>query len=95
MCNTIEAKRSQYSFETGLPQLLFYMLNDPNSERLSFGFLSNGSSLRFIKVTKQDTPQYALSKLFDLQNPGNELYEVFRILNRLALIIYSNTTTST
>ncbi len=83
----IEAKRSQYSVESGLPQLLFYMLNDPNSEQPTFGLLTNGSSFRFIKVTKQDTPQYALSKLFDIQNPGNELYEVFRIFKRIAAIV--------
>ncbi|MEG4865753.1 MULTISPECIES: type I restriction endonuclease [unclassified Microcoleus] len=85
----IEAKRSQYSVEAGLPQLLFYMLNDPNSEQPTFGLLTNGSSFRFIKVTKQDTPQYALSKLFDLQNPGNELYEVFRIFKRIAAVVSS------
>ncbi|WP_373537953.1 type I restriction endonuclease [Microcoleus sp.] len=85
----IEAKRSQYSVEAGLPQLLFYMLNDPNSEQPTFGLLTNGSSFRFIKVTKQDTTQYALSKLFDIQNPGNELYEVFRIFKRIAAVVSS------
>jgi len=83
----IEAKRSQYSVEAGLPQLLFYMLNDPNSEQPTFGLLTNGSSFRFIKVTKQDTSQYALSKLFDIRNPGNELYEVFRIFKRIAAVV--------
>jgi len=86
----IEAKRSQYSVEAGLPQLLFYMLNDPSPKQVTFGLLTNGSSFRFIKVTKQVTPQYAVSKLFDIANPGNELYEVFRILKRLAGIISSN-----
>ena len=90
----IEAKRSQYSVEAGLPQLLFYMLNDPSPEQVTFGLLTNGSSFRFIKVTKQDTPQYAVSKLFDIANPGNELYEVFRILKRLAGIISSNTSST-
>lgn len=86
----IEAKRSQYSVEAGLPQLLFYMLNDPSPEPVTFGMLTNGSSFRFIKVTKQDTPQYAVSKLFDIANPGNELYEVFRVLKRLASIVSGN-----
>ncbi|MEG4023922.1 type I restriction endonuclease [Microcoleus sp. S13C4] len=86
----IEAKRSQYSVEAGLPQLLFYMLNDPSPEPVTFGLLTNGSSFRFIKMTKRDTPQYAVSKLFDIANPGNELYEVFRILKRLAGIISSD-----
>jgi hypothetical protein len=87
----IEAKRSQYSVEAGLPQLLFYMLNDPSPEQVTFGLLTNGSSFRFLKMTKRDTPQYAVSKLFDIANPGNELYEVFRILKRLAGIISRNT----
>lgn len=85
----IEAKRSQYSVEAGLPQLLFYMLNDPSPEPVTFGLLTNGSSFRFIKVTKQDTPQYAVSKLFDIANPGNELYEVFRVLKRIAAVVSS------
>ena len=87
----IEAKRAQYSLEVGLPQLLFYMLSNPNPDRPTFGLLTNGSSFRFIKMTKRDTPQYAVSKLFDIANPGNELYEVFRILKRLAGIISSST----
>jgi len=86
----IEAKRSQYSVEAGLPQLLFYMLNDPSPEQVTFGLLTNGSSFRFIKMTKRDISQYAVSKLFDIANPGNELYEVFRILKRLAGIISSD-----
>ena len=90
----IEAKRSQYSVEAGLPQLLFYMLNDPSPKQVTFGLLTNGSSFRFIKVTKQGTPQYAVSKLFDIGSPGNELYEVFRILKRLAGIISSNTSST-
>ncbi|MEG4517106.1 MULTISPECIES: type I restriction endonuclease [unclassified Microcoleus] len=90
----IEAKRSQYSVEAGLPQLLFYMLNDPSPEPVTFGLLTNGSSFRFIKMTKRDIPQYAVSKLFDIANPGNELYEVFRILKRLAGIISSNTSST-
>ncbi len=90
----IEAKRSQYSVEAGLPQLLFYMLNDPSPEQVTFGLLTNGSSFRFIKMTKQGTPQYAVSKLFDIANPGNELYEVFRILKRLAGIISINTSST-
>ncbi|MEG4624485.1 type I restriction endonuclease [Microcoleus sp. w1-18aA5] len=90
----IEAKRAQYSVEAGLPQLLFYMLNDPSPEPLRFGLLTNGSSFRFIKVTKGDIPEYAVSKLFDIGSPGNELYEVFRILKRLAGIISSNTSST-
>jgi hypothetical protein len=89
----IEAKRSQYSVEAGLPQLLFYMLNDPSPDRPTFGLLTNGSNFRFIKLIKQDTPQYALSYEFVIDR-ANDFYEVFRILKRLAGIISSNTSST-
>lgn len=90
----IEAKRSQYSLEAGLPQLLFYMLSNPNPDRPTFGMLTNGSNFRFIKLIKQETPQYALSYEFVIDR-ANDFYEVFRILKRLASVISSNTTTYT
>lgn len=84
----IEAKRAQYSVEAGLPQLLFYMLNDPSPDRPTFGLLTNGSNFRFIKLIKQDTPQYALSYEFVIDR-ANDFYEVFRILKRLSGMISS------
>jgi hypothetical protein len=42
----IEAKRTQYSLEAGLPQLLFYMLSNPNRDRPTFGLLTNGSNFQ-------------------------------------------------
>ena len=89
----IEAKRAQYSIEAGLPQLLFYMLNDPSPDRPTFALLTNGSNFRFIKLIKQDTPQYALSYEFVIDR-ANDFYEVFRILNRLSGIISSYSTST-
>src|SRR4028118_1163182 len=40
----IEAKGAQYSLEAGLPQLLCYMLSNPNPDRPTFGLLTNGSN---------------------------------------------------
>ena len=82
----IEAKRSQYSVEAGLPQLLFYMLNDPSPDRPTFGLLTNGSNFRFIKLIKQDTPQYALSYEFVIDR-AQDFYEVFRIFKRIAAVV--------
>jgi hypothetical protein len=90
----IEAKRVQYSLEAGLPQLLFYMLSNPNSDRPTFGMLTNGSNFRFIKLIKQDTLQYALSYEFVIDR-DRDFYEVFRILKRLAYVISSNANTAT
>jgi len=82
----IEAKRAQYSLEAGLPQLLFYMLSNPNPDRPTFGLLSNGSNFRFIKLVKQDTPQYALSYEFVIDR-AQDFYEVFRIFKRIAAVV--------
>ena len=89
----IEAKRAQYSLEAGLPQLLCYMLINPNPDRPTFGLLTNGSNFRFIKLIKQDTSQYALSYEFVIDR-ANDFYEVFRILKRLSGIISSYSTST-
>ena len=82
----IEAKRTQYSLEVGLPQLLFYMLSTPNRDRPTFGLLTNGSNFRFLKLIKQDTPQYALSYEFVIDR-AQDFYEVFRIFKRIAAVV--------
>ena len=82
----IEAKRTQYSLEAGLPQLLFYMLSNPNPDRPTFGLLTNGSNFRFLKLIKQDTPQYALSYEFVIDR-AQDFYEVFRISKRIAAVV--------
>jgi hypothetical protein len=82
----IEAKRTQYSLEAGLPQLLFYMLSNPNRDRPTFGLLTNGSNFRFLKLIKQDTPQYALSYEFVIDR-ALDFYQVFRIFKRIAAVV--------
>jgi len=82
----IEAKRTQYSLEAGLPHLLFYMLSNPNLDRPTFGLLTNGSNFRFLKLIKQDTPQYALSYEFVIDR-AQDFYEVFRIFKRIAAVV--------
>lgn len=79
----IEAKRSQYSLEVGLPQLLFYILTNLTPEVATFGLLTNGSNFRFVKVMKRDNLQYALS--YELMiSRGNDLSNVFQALKKLS-----------
>lgn len=80
----IESKSKRFNVREALPQALFYMLNQPNPKSQTFGLATNGSEFLFIKLLKQQTaPQYGLSRLFSLINPGNELYQVVGILQRL------------
>ena len=79
----IESKKAAFSLEVGIPQLLAYMLANLNSDRPTYGLLTNGADFLFVKLVKRETAQYAFSRKFYLFNPGNDLYSVLSILKRL------------
>jgi hypothetical protein len=83
----IESKKAAFSIEEGLAQILAYMLGNPKPEQPSFGMISTGGSFVFVKLVNGETPQYALSKIFITRNPGNELYDVLKILKRLCQLV--------
>lgn len=80
----IESKQAAFSVEVGKPQLLSYMLAIANPDKPVYGLITNGASFLFVKLIKQETPKYALSRLFYIFNPGNDLYAVLSIFKRLA-----------
>ncbi len=82
----IESKRGSFSLEPAIPQALSYMMANPNPDKPAFGLVTNGSNFRFIKLTKQDTPQYALSDEFIIDR-RNDLYIVLSILKRLGAFL--------
>jgi hypothetical protein len=79
----IESKKASFSVEQGLAQILAYMLGNPYLDQPSFGMIATGSEFIFVKLVQGNSPRYALSKGFLMRNPGNELYDVLRILKRL------------
>ncbi len=72
--------------EVGIPQALAYMLANASNDKPTFGFIINGREFQFIKLTKQDTPRYALSYTLSL-NRGDDLHTVVKVLKRLAHLI--------
>jgi hypothetical protein len=81
----IESKQAEFSVEAGLAQLLAYMLGSSSTDKPVFGLVIAGGSFLFTKLVRFPTPQYAASDEFKLRNRSeNELYEVLRILKRLA-----------
>lgn len=90
----IESKKTTFSLEVGQPQLLAYMLANPNQKKPVYGMISNGNSFIFIKLIQQDTPRYALSRLFYILNPGNDLYQILRVLKCLGRLAINNTNLS-
>jgi hypothetical protein len=79
----IESKQAAFSIEAGLAQILAYMLANENQKKPCFGMITTGGSFVFIKLVKGESRQYALSRVFELRNPGNDLYTVLAVLKQL------------
>ncbi len=79
----IESKRAEFSVKVGLAQILAYMLADPAADKPCFGLITNGGSYVFLKLIRGNHPAYGLSKVFDLLNPGNDLYDVLAVLKNI------------
>ena len=82
----IEAKKAAFSIEVGLFQILAYMLATPHPQKPVFGMICTGSSFIFIKLVLGEISQYATSKIFELRNPGNDLYSALSVFKQLAQI---------
>jgi len=84
----IESKRAAASIEVGLPQLLAYMLASPNPVQPVYGMITNGGSVVFLKLVQgPDATYYALSRIFEMRNPGNDLYPVLAVLKHLKHLV--------
>ena len=84
----IESKRLELSVLAGLPQLLTYMLANPNRNGDAFGLITTGDCFLFAKVTGDDRPRYGLSRKFHPTDPGeNALYDVLRILKNIGIVL--------
>jgi hypothetical protein len=83
----IESKRASFDVLTAVSQALTYMLGNPDATQPSYGLITNGNLFLFLKLIRQPQPQYTYSRLFSIVNPGNELYFVLQILQRLGSAI--------
>jgi hypothetical protein len=79
----VEAKRTSFSMDLALPQILAYMAANPNAQNATFGLVSNGAYSMFVKL---DQNQYAFSQDFSLNRRQNELYDILQILHRLKVL---------
>ncbi|MFZ1029164.1 MAG: type I restriction endonuclease [Limnoraphis robusta] len=82
----IESKQTRFSFSVALPQILAYMMGNPNSEQPIFGLVTNGDHFLFLKLIKQPHAEYSLSTDFSIYGlPENELYQVLKVMKRIAV----------
>ena len=84
----VEAKGPQFSWMVGLPQILVYMASDTQARQHRFGLITNGTELVFVKLKtgSGEGGKYALSRIFSLHNPGNDLYDVVGVLKSVGKV---------
>lgn len=88
----IVESKSTIAFPVALPQLMTYMVANPNPKRPVYGLIGNGDEFMFIKMLTGGVPQYDLSNIFYLLLPRrNQLYDVLSILKQIAKIMSVNT----
>ncbi|AUS99610.1 type I restriction endonuclease subunit R [Nostoc sp. CENA543] len=87
----LESKGTAINLDVAIPQVLAYMMVNPNAEKPVFGMATNGGEFFFIKLNRQGTPQYDISRIFSLLPLQNELHDVLMILKKLGSQIEDDT----
>ena len=76
----LEAKKTTISTRSALPQALAYMMANAPSAQPTFGLLTNGDDVLFVKLSPPPQAQYSLSRAFALYTLPEELESVLQIL---------------
>jgi Type I restriction enzyme R protein N terminus (HSDR_N) len=79
----LEAKKTTISTRSALPQALAYMMANTQATQPTFGMMTNGDDVLFVKLTTQPSGQYSLSRVFSLYTLPEELQSVLQILKRM------------
>jgi hypothetical protein len=86
----IESK-STIAFPVALPQIMTYMMANPNPELPVYGLIGNGDEFMFIKMLTAGIPQYDLSNIYSLLLPHrNQLEDILQILKQISQIMSKN-----
>jgi hypothetical protein len=79
----LESKKTALSVWTALPQTLAYLMANPQPEQSSFGMVTNGDEILFVKLVQAEQRHYALSRVFAPFSSSRELYTTLQILKQL------------
>jgi hypothetical protein len=79
----LESKKTALSVWTALPQTLAYLMANPQPEQPSFGMLTNGDEILFVKLVQAEQRNYGLSRVFSPFSSSQELYTTLQILKQL------------
>ena len=79
----VESKRNGISLVGAMPQLLSYMLTQPQPHRTVYGMATNGDDFVFLKLTLGENPEYDTSRTFSLMPAYHDLEVVLQILKKV------------
>jgi hypothetical protein len=79
----LEAKKTTISTRSALPQALAYMMANTQAAQPTFGMMTNGDDVLFVKLTTQPLGQHGLSRVFSLYTLPEELKSVLQILKQM------------
>lgn len=79
----LEAKKTTISTRSALPQALAYLMANTEGSRPTFGMMTNGDDVLFVKVVRQPKNAYGLSRAFSLYTLVEELQSVLQVLKRI------------
>ena len=83
----VESKRNGIPNGVAMPQILAYMLAQPQPHPIAYGMVTNGDEFSFLKLSLGENPRYDTSRTFTLLSRRHELGEVLKIVKRLGDII--------
>jgi hypothetical protein len=81
----IESRGTRFDVMSALPQLLSYMLANPDRPALTYGLLMNGREFAFVELDGggKSKARYSVSQTFSIQKPITDLPMVLQILKAL------------
>jgi Type I restriction enzyme R protein N terminus (HSDR_N) len=79
----LESKKTALSVWAALPQTLAYLMANPHPEKSSFGMVTNGDEILFVKLVQKENRYYALSRVFAPFTSKQELYGALQILKQM------------
>ncbi|MGL5922215.1 type I restriction endonuclease [Chroococcidiopsis sp.] len=83
----LESKKTALSVWAALPQTLAYLMANPQPQLPSFGMVTNGDDIFFVKLIQQSQRHYALSRVFAPLTSNRELEGALQVLKRISQVM--------
>lgn len=83
----LESKKTALSVWAALPQTLAYLMANPQPQLPSFGMVTNGDDILFVKLVQRSQQHYALSRVFAPLTSNRELYSALQVLKRISQVM--------